>query len=53
MASSSGEAIDANRIHIYIGKRKILSLDPILENYKEMKGYIINNIDDTKIEIIK
>lgn len=25
MASSSGEAIDANRIHIYIGKRKILS----------------------------
>ena len=53
MTSSSGEAIDANRIHIYIGKRKILSLNPILENYKEMKRYIINNIDDTKIEIIK
>ncbi len=52
MASSTGKAIDANRIHVYVGKRKILSLDPILENYKEMKRYIINNIDEEKIEII-
>ncbi len=52
MASRTGKAIDANRIHVYVGKRKILSLDPILENYKEMKRYIINNIDEEKIEII-
>lgn len=29
------------------GIAKILSLYPIFENYKEMKRYIINNIDDT------
>lgn len=52
MASNTGKAIDASRIHVYVGKRKILSLDPVLENYKEMKRYIINNIDDAKIEII-
>ena len=52
MASSTGKAIDAVRIHVYVGKRRIFSLDPILENYEEMQRYIINNIDEEKIEII-
>lgn len=52
MASNTGKTSDASRIHIYVGKRKIVSLDPILENYKDMKKYIINNIDETKIKII-
>lgn len=53
MVSNTGEAIDACRIHIYKNKKRIMSLDPIMENYNEMVKYVINNINDTKIEIIR
>lgn len=33
------EYIDACRIHIYKGKKKVLSLDPVMENYNEIKKY--------------
>jgi hypothetical protein len=52
LASNTGEAIDACRIHIYKKKKKIVSLDPIMENYDEMVKYVINHIDEKKIEII-
>ena len=53
MVSNTGEAIDTCRIHIYKNKKRIMSLDPIMENYNEMVKYVINNINDTKIEIIR
>ena len=51
-ATLSGEPVDATRIHIYIGKKKVLSLDPIMENYDEMKKYLLDHIDETKIDTI-
>ena len=44
--------MDATRIHIYKGKKKVLSLDPIMENYDEMKKYLLDHIGEQKIEII-
>lgn len=52
MASNTGEAIDACRIHIYKKKKKVVSFDPIMENYDEMLKYVINHIDEKKIKII-
>lgn len=52
LVSPSGKATDAIRAHIYIGKKKLVSLDAILENYKKMKKYIIERTEDAKIEIV-
>lgn len=52
MPSHTGKAINACRVHIYKNKKKIVSLDPLMENYDEMVKYIIKHIDETKIEII-
>ena len=52
MPSHPGKAINACRVHIYKNKKKIVSLDPLMENYDEMVKYIIKHIDETKIEII-
>ena len=51
-ATLSGKPVDATRIHIYKGKKKVLSLDPIMENYDKMKNYLLDHIDETKIDII-
>lgn len=51
-ATLSGKPVDATRIHIYKGKKKVLSLDPIMENYDEMKKYLLDHIGEEKIEII-
>ena len=51
-ATLSGKPVDATRIHIYKGKKKVLSLDPIMENYDEMKKYLLDHIDETKIDTI-
>ena len=51
-ATLSGKPVDATRIHIYKGKKKVLSLDPIMENYDEMKKYLLDHIGEQKIEII-
>ena len=48
----SGKPVDATRIHIYKGKKKVLSLDPIMENYDKMKNYLLDHIGEEKIEII-
>ena len=52
MPSHTGKAINACRVHIYKNKKKIVSLDPLMENYDEIVKYIIKHIDETKIEII-
>ena len=44
--------MDATRIHIYKGKKKVLSLDPVMENYGKMKNYLLDHIGEEKIEII-
>ena len=36
-ATLSGKPVDATRIHIYKGKKKVLSLDPVMENYDKIK----------------
>ena len=46
--SHTGKAIYACRVHIYKNKKKIVSLDPLMENYDEMVKYIIKHIDETK-----
>ena len=51
-ATLSGKPVDATRIHIYKGKKKVLSLDPVMENYDKMKNYLLDDIDETKIDII-
>ena len=51
-ATLSGKPVDATRIHIYKGKKKVLSLDPVMENYDKMKNYLLEHIDETKIDII-
>lgn len=51
-ATLSGKPVDATRIHIYKGKKKVLSLDPVMENYDKMKNYLLDHIDETKIDII-
>ena len=51
-ATLSGKPVDATRIHIYKGKKKVLSLDPIMENYDKMKNYLLDHIDETKIDTI-
>ena len=51
-ATLSGEPVDATRIHIYKGKKKVLSLDPVMENYDKMKNYLLDHIGEEKIEII-
>ena len=51
-ATLSGKPVDATRIHIYKGKKKVLSLDPIMENYDKMKNYLLEHIDETKIDTI-
>ena len=51
-ATLSGKPVDATRIHMYKGKKKVLSLDPIMENYDEMKKYLLDHIGEQKIEII-
>ena len=51
-ATLSGKPVDATRIHIYKGKKKVLSLDPVMENYDKMKNYLLDHIDDTKIDTI-
>ena len=51
-ATLSGKPVDATRIHIYKGKKKVLSLDPIMENYDEMKKYLLDHIGEQKMEII-
>ena len=51
-ATLSGKPVDATRIHMYKGKKKVLSLDPIMENYDEMKKYLLDHIDETKIDTI-
>ena len=51
-ATLSGKPVDATRIHIYKGKKKVLSLDPIMENYDKMKNYLLDHIGEEKIEII-
>ena len=48
----SGKPVDATRIHIYKGKKKVLSLDPVMENYDKMKNYLLEHIDETKIDTI-
>ena len=48
MPSHTGKAINACRVHIYKNKKKIVSLDPSMENYDEMVKYIIKHIDETK-----
>ena len=48
MPSHTGKAINACRVHIYKNKKKIVSLDPLMENYDEMVKYIIKHIDETK-----
>ena len=44
--------MDATRIHIYKGIKKVLSLDPVMENYDKMKNYLLDHIGEEKIEII-
>ena len=51
-ATLSGEPVDATRIHIYKGKKKVLSLDPVMKNYDKMKNYLLDHIGEEKIEII-
>ena len=51
-ATLSGKPVDATRIHIYKGKKKVLSLDPIMENYDKMKNYLLDQKEKKKIEII-
>ena len=51
-ATLSGKPVDATRIHIYKGKKKVLSLDPVMENYDKMKNYLLEHIDETKIDTI-
>ena len=51
-ATLSGKPVDATQIHIYKGKKKVLSLDPIMENYDKMKNYLLDHIGEEKIEII-
>ena len=51
-ATLSGKPVDATRIHIYKGKKKVLSLDPVMENYDKMKNYLLDHIGEEKIEII-
>ena len=51
-ATLSGKPVDATRIHIYKGKKKVLSLDPVMENYDKMKNYRLEHIDETKIDTI-
>ena len=51
-ATLSGKPVDATRIHIYKGKKKVLSLDPIMENYDKLKNYLLDHIGEEKIEII-
>ena len=51
-ATLSGKPVDATRIHIYKGKKKVLSLDPVMENYDKMKNYLLEHIDETKRETI-
>lgn len=51
-ATLSGKSVDATRIHIYKGKKKVLSLDPVMENYDKMKNYLLDHIDETKIDTI-
>ena len=48
MPSHTGKAINACSVHIYKNKKKIVSLDPLMENYDEMVKYIIKHIDETK-----
>ena len=48
MPSHTGKAINDCRVHIYKNKKKIVSLDPLMENYDEMVKYIIKHIDETK-----
>ena len=48
MPSQTGKAINACRVHNYKNKKKIVSLDPLMENYDEMVKYIIKHIDETK-----
>ena len=47
-ATLSGKPVDATRIHIYKGKKKVLSLDPVMENYDKMKNYLLEHIDEQK-----
>lgn len=35
-------------IKVIKNKKKIVSLDPLMENYDEMVKYIIKHIDETK-----
>ena len=51
-ATLSGKPVDATRIHMYKGKKKVLSLDPVMENYDKMKNYLLEHIDETKIDTI-
>ena len=51
-ATLSGKPVDVTRIHIYKGKKKVLSLDPVMENYDKMKNYLLEHIDETKIDTI-
>ena len=51
-ATLSGKPVDATRIRIYKGKKKVLSLDPVMENYDKMKNYLLEHIDETKIDTI-
>lgn len=51
-ATLGGKPVDATRIHIYKGKKKVLSLDPVMENYDKMKNYLLDHIDETKIDTI-
>ena len=51
-ATLSGKPVDATRIHIYKGRKKVLSLDPVMENYDKMKNYLLEHIDETKIDTI-
>ena len=51
-ATLSGKPVDATRIHMYKGKKKVLSLDPVMENYDKMKNYLLDHIGEEKIEII-
>ncbi|WP_370833680.1 DUF6560 family protein [Eubacterium ventriosum] len=51
-ATLSGKPVDATRIHMYKGKKKVLSLDPVMENYDKMKKYLLEHIDETKIDTI-
>ena len=52
MPSHTGKAINACRVHIYKNKKKIVSLDPLMENYYEMVKYIIKHIDETKYRLL-